>query len=138
MSIYFANIVVSLLCGLSDTSNKYYGEPVVLRGRHIYFTSWKYVRQGNFRWNVRYDPNVTEEEKQQLGWLKGDGIGAQFQPVDMPYGIRLVAQKAEKVSLKPGQMIAQIFDEGKYKASCSSGGFPRCYGGHYNIHESIA
>ncbi len=116
MSIYFANIVVSLLCGLSDTSNKYYGEPVVLRGRHIYFTSWKYVRQGNFRWNVRYDPNVTEEEKQQLGWLKGDGIGAQFQPVDMPYGIRLVAQKAEKVSLKPGQMIAQIFDEGKYKA----------------------
>ena len=35
---------------------------------------------------------------------------------DMPHGIRLVAQKAEKVPFQPGQLAAQVFDQGKYKA----------------------
>jgi hypothetical protein len=34
----------------------------------------------------------------------------------MPYGIRLVAQKAQKVTSKPGQIAAQVFNEGKYKS----------------------
>lgn len=116
MNIYFANIIAGLIGGFSEIPKTYYGEPVALKGNNIYFTSWKYIRQGNFRWSIQFDPNMTDDEKQLSGWLKGDGIGAKFQPVDMPYGIRLVAQKAEKVPLKKGQMVAQIFDDGKYKA----------------------
>jgi len=116
MIICFASIIAGSLYALSETSNVYYGEPVALRGRYIYFTSWKYVRQGNFGWKVQYDPSTPESEKQQSAWLKGDGIGARFQPIDMPYGIRLVAQKAQKVPLKGNQLVAQVFDDGKYKA----------------------
>ena len=50
-------------------------------------------------------------------WLKGDGSRpAVFETTDMPRGIRLVAQPAEKVPFKHGQLAAQVFDEGKYKA----------------------
>ena len=28
-----------------------YGEPVHLHSRSLYFTSWKYVRQGRFNWH---------------------------------------------------------------------------------------
>ena len=34
----------------------------------------------------------------------------------MPRGIRLVAQPAEKVPFKDGGLVAQVFDEDKYKA----------------------
>jgi len=97
--------------------SKFYGEPVQLRGKHIYFTSWKYVRQGNFAWRVEHDPGATEAEKLQGAWLKGDSSKpARFETTDMPRGIRLVAQKAEKVPFKPGQMAATMFEDGKYKA----------------------
>jgi hypothetical protein len=95
-----------------------FGEPVRLRGRAIHFTSWKYVRQGSFTWRVQVDPNVSDAERQAVGaWLKGDGTRpAAFETFDMPRGIRLVAQPAEKVPFKEGQLAAQVFDAGKYKA----------------------
>jgi hypothetical protein len=50
-------------------------------------------------------------------WLAGDGNKpARFITSDMPQGIRLVAQKAEKVPFQPGQLSAQVWDQGKYKA----------------------
>ena len=52
---------------------RYFGEPVQLKGRAIYFTSWKYVRQGSFTWRVQVDPAATEAERQVGAWLKGDG-----------------------------------------------------------------
>jgi hypothetical protein len=32
---------------------RYFGEPVRLQGSALYFTSWKYVRQGGFTWRVQ-------------------------------------------------------------------------------------
>lgn len=118
----------TLLCSLSRCSllllafplaaaERYFGEPVALKGRAMYFTSWKYVRQGSFAWRVQVDENATEAERNIGAWLKGDGQRpAVFETFDMPRGIRLVVQPAEKVPFKDGQLAAQVFDEGKYKA----------------------
>jgi len=118
MTFCFLNLFTSLIHGLSpEAQPTYYGEPVELKGNHIYFTSWKYVRQGSFGWKVQFDDKDSAAQKEQASWLKGDGpSGAIFQPVDMPFGIRLVAQQAEKIPLESGQRAAQVFDEGKYKA----------------------
>ncbi len=106
-----------LLAAISASgAERYFGEPVELKGRHIYFTSWKYVRQGNFTWKVQTDANATEDQQNAGAWLKGDGQRpAVFETSDMPRGIRLVAQPAEKVPFKPGQMAATVFEDGKYK-----------------------
>ena len=101
----------------TSAADRYFGEPVELKGRHIYFTSWKYVRQGNFTWRVQTDPTASEAEQQVGAWLKGDGKRpAVFETSDMPRGIRLVAQPADKVPFKGGQMAAQVFENGKYMA----------------------
>lgn len=98
-------------------ADRYFGEPVALKGRAIYFTSWKYVRQGSFTWHVQVDPKAGEAERNIGAWLKGDGDRpAVFEPADMPRGIRLLAQPAEKVPFKDGQLGGQVFDEGKFKA----------------------
>lgn len=90
-----------------------YGEPIRLRGRHIFFTSWKYVRQGAFGWRI--DP--ADGDPGRGAWLRGDGSRPErFESSDMPRGIRLVAMEATKVPFGPGQIAAQVFDEGKYKA----------------------
>ena len=102
---------------IAAQADRFYGEPVELRGNFIYFASWKYVRQGSFAWQIDVAPDATDAEKNVGAWLKGDGgRPARFESWDMPQGIRLVAQKAEKVPFQPGQMAATLFDEGKYKA----------------------
>lgn len=105
--------------------DRYWGEPVALKSNFIYFTSWKYVRQGGFGWHIQHAPDATEAEKNVGAWLKGDGTRpAVFETSDMPRGIRLVAQEAEKVPFQPGQIAAQVFDEGKYKAWYGQGECP--------------
>ena len=48
--------------------------------------------------------------------MKGDGgRPARFETIEMPRGIRLVAQPATKRPLAEGQLAAQVFDQGKYK-----------------------
>jgi hypothetical protein len=95
----------------------YYGEPVTLKGRHIYFTSWKYVRQGNFAWQIEHEPAAGEAAQNVGAWLKGDGTRpARFEMIDMASGVRLVAQPAKKEPFQAGQMAATLFDDGKYKA----------------------
>jgi len=124
MNVDSLMLMASFISGLSMETNKYYGEPVELKGNYIYFTSWKYVCQGNFGWPIQPDPNAPDAHKQGA-WLKGDGtLGARFLPIDMPYGIRLVVQQAQKVPFKSGQMAAQIFDEGKYKTWYTVGPCP--------------
>jgi len=96
---------------------RFFGEPVELKSNFIYFTSWQNVRQGNFSWQVDYPPDMSEEDKAKNAWLAGDSeLPARFALVDMPRGIRLVAQKAVKMPYQSGQQAAQVFDEGKYKA----------------------
>ncbi len=97
--------------------DRFYGEPVELQSNFIYFTSWKYVRQGSFGWRIELDAEATEAEKNVGAWLSGDGHRpARFETGDMPRGIRLVAQKAAKTPFPPGQLSAQVWDQGKYKA----------------------
>jgi hypothetical protein len=97
--------------------DSFFGEPVELKSDFIYFTSWKYVRQGGFTWKIEHAPDASDEEKNVGAWLEGDGDRpARFVTTDMPLGIRLVAQKAKQVPFQPGQMAAQVFDEGKYKS----------------------
>jgi|GEM_PF-297030 len=105
-------------CGLvSAQVDRFYGEPVELKSNFVYFTSWKYVRQGGFSWQIEHAPDASEEERNVGAWLEGDGTRpARFELSDMPRGIRLVAQKAVKKPFQPGQLAAQVFDEGKYKA----------------------
>lgn len=110
--------VLSTLLPLQlSASDRYFGEPVQLKGREMYFTSWKYVRQGSFTWRVQTDPSSSESKQNVGAWLQGDGDRpAVFETSDMPRGIRLVAQPAEKIPLQDGQLAAQVFDDGKYKA----------------------
>ena len=54
-------------------AERYFGEPVQLNGRALYFTSWKHVRQGSFSWRVQVDANASEAERNIGAWLKGDG-----------------------------------------------------------------
>lgn len=107
-----------LLAGAANAGEaRYYGEPVLLKSRFIHFTSWKYVRQGTFAWRIEQDPAAKPGEQNVGAWLKGDGTRpARFEPIDMPRGIRLVAQPATKVPFQPGQMAATLLDDGKYKA----------------------
>ena len=110
-------VCLALLClPAAAQVDVFYGEPVELKSKFIYFTSWKYVRQGSFSWQIEHAPDATEEEKNVGAWLEGDGMRpARFEVNDMPRGIRLVAQKAELRPFEPGQLAAQVFDEGKYK-----------------------
>ncbi|MBI4660680.1 MAG: hypothetical protein HY735_17725 [Verrucomicrobia bacterium] len=115
--LFFGLTAFAILAPPDKAVAAFYGEPVQLRGRHIYFTSWKYVRQGAFAWRLQVDPNATDAERQAGAWLKGDGTRpAKFETSDMPRGIRLVAQPAQKVPFRSGQLAAQVFDEGKFKA----------------------
>jgi len=84
-------------CSAGAQVDRFYGEPIELKSDFIYFTSWKYVRQGGFSWQLEHASDATEEEKNVGAWLEGDGTRpARFALSDMPRGIRLVAQKAEK------------------------------------------
>jgi len=110
-------VAMALSLSASAAEPTYYGEPVTLKGRHVYFTSWKYVRQGQFAWRIERDPADGAGAQAVGAWLKGDGTRpARFEPLDMPRGVRLVAQPATKTPFKPGQLAATLFDDGKYKA----------------------
>jgi len=113
------------LPGSQSPAAVFYGEPVELKSNFIYFTSWKYVRQGGFHWRIEHAPDASEEEKNVGTWLAGDSEEpASFITADMPRGVRLVAQKATLVPLQPGQIAAQVFDEGKYKSWYTMGACP--------------
>ena len=97
-----------------------YGEPVILRSSTIYFTSWKYVRQGGFRYERHGDAPAGGIDPVTKALYDGDGSQpATYQPIDLPTGVRLVAQKACKVRLDPGQLGAGatvLYDKGRYRA----------------------
>jgi hypothetical protein len=98
--------MISSLAFADDTASHpsamspFKGEPVELTGNRVYFTSWRFVRPGCTPW--------TKDANSQAP--------SQFVPWDMPRGIRLVAQQATLVPPVPGQAIAHLYDQGKYKA----------------------
>lgn len=64
-----------------------WGEPHEVPGKRIFFTDWRWVRPGDFRWTDREGVPL-----KRAGWLEGS-----YRPSDVPAGIRLVAQKARRV-----------------------------------------
>ncbi|GMV99433.1 MAG: hypothetical protein AMXMBFR84_05720 [Candidatus Hydrogenedentota bacterium] len=109
------NAVLLTTLAAHAQADRFYGEPIELKSNYIYFTSWKYVRQGSFAWRVEVAPEASEAEKNVGAWLKGDGNKpARFETFDMPRGVRLVAQKAEKRPYQPGQRPAHAYYNGKY------------------------
>lgn len=83
---------------------------------NMYFTSWQFVRPGGFRWADVRDQDLPT-------WGERGDKGARFVP-DAPHGVRLVAQKPERVKLDnplgedpagmPGALTI-LFHDGRYK-----------------------
>lgn len=97
-----------------------FGEPVRLTGSALYFTSWKYVRQGSFRYERSGTPTTAAIDPMAAALLTGDGPQpAPYRETDMPRGIRLRAQKAQRVPIEGGQLgfhPTVLYDRGMYRA----------------------
>ena len=110
------------------------GEPYELAGRRIVFTSWQFIRPGTFHY-VDAAGQVLDLE------ASARPDGATMRRVDMPHGIKLVAQPAERLGpildrTVPWEAVgvnfwSLFFDEGRFRAwgSCSptSGDLRFCY-----------
>jgi len=97
-----------------------FGEPVILRSNTIYFSSWKYVRQGGFQYERHGDAPAGGIDPVAKALYGADGPRVStYRPIELPTGVRLVARKARKVGLEPGSLGPSptvLFDEGRYKA----------------------
>lgn len=87
------------VCSASDAADpplrepvaKVTGDPYDLRGKKIVFTNWYYVRPGSYAWKDRAGKVVTANTDAKLGpW------DAKFERRDVPRGIRIVAQPAQR------------------------------------------
>ncbi len=65
------------------------GEPYQLAGNRIVFTNWHYVRPGTFAWVDQHGTKISVFGNQ-------GPLDAQFQRINEPWGIRLVAQPASR------------------------------------------
>jgi hypothetical protein len=95
------------------------GEPYELSGKRWVFTNWFYIRPGSLAWVNDKGQGVT------VGGDEGPW-GAHFRRGDSPHGIRLVAQRGQRMgpilkSERPWEskgvsMNTLIQDQGKYRA----------------------
>src|SRR6266700_2423355 len=66
------------------------GEPYELAGRRLYFLNWYYIRPGSFTWK--------DEQDRPVGLTAAVEAGAAYLThTDQPIGIRLVAQRGERL-----------------------------------------
>ena len=99
-----------------------YGEPIELKGNDIYFTSWKYVRQGGFSYERSCEePNEATDPMARALYSTDGPTPARYRSSLMPRGVRLVAQKADKLELdaEPLRPATIIREDGRYKAWCA-------------------
>src|SRR5882672_10833466 len=66
------------------------GEPYELLGNRLYFTNWFYIRPGTFTWKDEKGASVGLKSEVPAG-------AAHLTHTDQPHGIRLVAQRAERI-----------------------------------------
>lgn len=105
------------------------GPPYRLPSDAIYFTDWRYVHPGAVGWRT------AQGERGRL-WSKEDvPDGFQWHPTDMPHGIRIRAQKAQKSPFfithdKPWERFiiwcTLIHEHGRYRlwyGTCPPSGF---------------
>jgi len=104
---------------MGSLDTRIYGEPIELKGNDIYFTSWKYVRQGGFSYERSAELPSEATDPMARALYSSDGpTPAKYRSSLMPQGVRLVVQKADKVqldgeSMKPATVIQE---DGRYKA----------------------
>src|SRR5262245_51303743 len=66
------------------------GEPYELAGKRLYFLNWYYIRPGSFAWQ--------DESNRTVGLTAAVEPGAaHLTHTDQPRGIRLVAQRGERI-----------------------------------------
>jgi hypothetical protein len=69
-----------------------YGEPVGLLGKRLVFTSWAMVRPGQPDWQNEKGKSVFANKR-----VKAGPFDAHWKNIDAPWGIRLVAEPAQRV-----------------------------------------
>jgi hypothetical protein len=114
-----------------------YGEPYQLFGNRIVFTSWYWVRPGQWDWQDDDGRSVFADGKCMAGPLD-----AHFRELDIPHGIRLVVEPAQREGpIIPGDkpwdsgkgtgVQALLYENGKYRlwGSCrdAKGESHACY-----------
>jgi hypothetical protein len=117
---------VNIASGDNTIRDQVTGEPYKMYGSRIIFTNWQYVRPANFNWVDDRGKGVAADKNANIGdW------GAHFRTSDVPRGIRIAAQPAERRGdiirkEKPWEarsisVKTMIKDGGKYKlwAGCT-------------------
>lgn len=99
-----------------------YGEPLELRGKAMYFTSWKYIRQGGWHWPAKRQFDPTDPlARIHLEMEAEEGRPSRYEPRNMPRGLSLTVQKAQKMPVElrvDGQAVnvhTVLEDQGRYK-----------------------
>src|SRR5437870_4962853 len=77
-------------CGL--VHERGYGEPVALLGKRLVFTTWVMVRPGQPDWQDGQGKSVYANRA-----VKAGPFDAHWKNIDAPWGIRLVAEPAQRV-----------------------------------------
>ena len=101
--------------------DKQLGEPHTLAGNRLVFTTWIHVRPGEFDWKDQTGKSVFASKVDKIGPTEG-----QFKPRDVPWGIRLQAEPAQRLGpILKGQerpwesngiwVNTLMYDEGKYR-----------------------
>src|SRR5689334_20715638 len=68
-----------------------YGEPYELAGKRLVFTNWMWVRQGQTEWLNAAGKSVFADKSEMAG-----PFDARFENVDGPWGVRLIAEPAQR------------------------------------------
>ena len=103
-SFLLAGAAVGLLLGniprtvLALDHEKGYGEPYELAGKRLVFTTWYWVRPGQHDWVNAAGKSVFADNKEMAG-----PFDARFINNDGPWGVRLIAEQAQrgKLAVKP-------------------------------------
>src|ERR1043165_7153578 len=80
-------------------NDKGYGEPYALAGKRIVFTTWYWVRPGQHDWLNEQGESVYAKTSVMAG-----PFDAHFNNIDGPWGVRLIAEQAQrggKLPVKP-------------------------------------
>lgn len=119
--IVIAGSLLGTRTAAATEPDKDYGEPYALAGNRLVFTTWAHVRPGDFDWRDKDNQSVFASKTAKIGPEEG-----RFKGYDIPWGIRLQAEPAQRVGpiLAGGEKPWEVngiwvntlmYDEGKYR-----------------------
>jgi len=114
-------LLAGIPTALGAPHDRYLGEPYELAGKRLVFTTWIHVRPGEFDWQDKNNRSVFASKTDKIGPDEG-----RFKGTDIPWGIRLEAEPAQRVGpiLTGGErpwetngiwVNTLMYDEGKYR-----------------------